>query len=884
MIDWLFNLPQSLRPGDAGVELALTYPLPAWLWALVVLAAVAVAVWSYRRLEGPLAARLGLATIRAGLLVLLAFLAAGPRLVRPNETTESDWVLVLVDRSASMSVADVPDPANPLERQPREQQLRAALTTAKDALARVGKERRLVFLGFDSGVANLVGNDQEPTGVALGTPAGTRSDLGEAIERALAKAAARPVAGLIILSDGRATDQVARATLRRLQQEQIPIVSVPLGSATPLADVAVRSAASPGVAFSQDVVPVEAVIERLGPLPAPDGAPTDPPASSAGAPPARTRVQLIDTATQQVLDEQTIDWARAAPGGADAPTVAATDPDSAATGPTTREQQRRLTLTATPGLTGKVRWAVRVLPGEPDLVDANNSAAFNVELIDRPLRVLYLDGYPRWEYRYLVSLLTREKSIASTTQLLSPVRRYIQEGNTPIAALPATDPEWDAIDVLILGDLGPDVLSPDQLRQIRRRVSAGGMGLLWIAGEGQVPQAWRNTVLSDLLPVSPRLAADQIRPHDRDVTIKPTPAADRLGVLRLLRTPDDDSSWWPKQVADPAAGWSRIRWAQRLEPGSLKPAAEVLATATPVGDSTSADATPLLVSMRYGAGRILYLGTDEIWRWRFGRGEDLPERFYLQLIRLLGREAAARAGRRALLATLPARPEAGRPARVRAEILDQTLLDTLGSTLTVRVRRLGDAGAAESAPAISPPPNSPPPISPRPGGNPATPDTPAETPTSEAPIDLVLRPSSTTSDARAQFVAPWVPPARGLYRLELLGPGLSSIITSPSSPTSDANAPQSGPITLDVEVFLPDDELRRPETDHAFLASLSRQTGGSVLPPSRLADAPAALPRRALKIALAPDTHTLWDTPAALIALLSLLTLEWVGRRLLRLA
>src|SRR3954470_3870801 len=124
---------------------------------------------------------------------------------------------------------------------------------------------------------------------------------------------------------------------------------------------------------------------------------------------------------------------------------------------------------------------------------------------------------------------------------------------------------------------------------------------------------------------------------------------------------------------------------QRLEPGTLKPAAEALAFAAPVeGTGTP---TPAVVTMRFGAGRIIYVATDEVWRYRFGKGEDLPERFYMQLIRLLGRESVARAGKPAVMSLTPKDPDVGSAVRVGVELIDQALLDARPASLTVRLTK-----------------------------------------------------------------------------------------------------------------------------------------------------------------------------------------------------
>lgn len=819
MLSWLLRL-NDLRPDQAGVDVGFAVPLPAWGWALAVVAALAVGWWLYRKLDGPVWARTGLAVCRAALIVLLLVLACGPRLQRPNETLERDRVMMLVDRSSSLRVRDVD--AGPERRISRDEQIGSLMRDHAAKLNAFTRERGVDWLGFDAGVFELSpGATPETEGpVALSAANGLRSDLNGAIEQAVERAGARPLAGIVLFSDGQATDEPARAALRRLAAQKIPVLVVPLGSEKPLVDLAVRSVQGPGVAFPGDVVPIEAEVVRSGPG---DRAPTG------------SRVQLIDTVTGRVLQEQAIDWTAAAPDAG----------------------RRRLTFTAAPaeGVAGAggadgagvQQWAVRLAPESPDLVPENDQLPTRIEVVQRPLRVVYFDGYPRWEYRFLQAVLTRERLMASSALLLAPGRRSIQEGNTPLDHVPLSPAEWDQIDVLVLGDVQPEVFSPEQIRQIRQRVSSGGMGLLWIGGASATPAAWRATPLGDLLPIqSSGGESEGLRLWDRDVVALPTPLADRLGVLRLLREPVD-GSWWPAGVSDPSSGWSRLRWAQVIEPGQLKPAAEALALAKPIDNS--APATALVTTMRFGAGRIVYVASDEIWRWRYGRGEDLPQRFWLQLIRLLGRESVGRSGRPLLLSATPARAEVGEPVRVQAELLDQGLIDAAGTALSVRITRVGEltpTGGTTDA---------------------ATDDRDGAMPAAEVALRSGGGGERRGAGEKPTFTGAWVPGARGLYRAQLV----------------DALLPESARVSVDIEVFTSDDELRRPEADHAALAELAEQTGGRVLAAGDLDRLDELLPRRDLRIALAPDEHALWDTPLALLLLLTLVTVEWVGRRLIRL-
>lgn len=801
LLNALFGL-RSMGFGEEGVQFGFARPIPAWGWLLALIIAGGLAGWSYWRLAGPAWSRGVLATLRALVLLLILVLIAGPQLIRPNERVEKDWVLVLADRSASMAIADAPGNA---ARRTREEQLRAALAEGWPGLSRLAADRAVVFLGFDSGVYDLRPAEQNGvmTGVELGEPAGRRTSLGAALDQALARAAARPLSGVIVLSDGRSVDEPGRNALRRLQAERIPVYTLPLGSPDPVADLAIAQAEAPALAFINDTVPIAVEIDRLG-------------SQEPGRAPQGAKVQLVDKATQIVLDERPLP----------------ADPAEWTDGRT------RITLTSRPEEAGRHAWVVRLAPGGPDLIEENNQAEIAIELVDRPLRVAYFDGYPRWEYRYLKNLLLREASIESVSMLLASNRQYLQEGTITLDALPRSPEEWAKFDVVILGDLPGSIFTREQLEQLREHVAVRGAGLLWIGGPGATPTAWRDTPLADLLPFSMGAAASMgtsVRAWDEPVVMLPAAAARRLNLLELGDTPEEG---WPERLSDPTTGWSQLHYAQRIERDSIKPTAEVLAMAAPVSSVTSAspqgmDATPIVLSMRYGAGRVLYVATDEIWRWRYARGEALPERFWLPLLRLQGRESLARAAKPASLEVTPRRPEVEQPVRIAVQVLDQSLVDIAPPSVTVRIQRDGDPTGAASTLTLAP----------------------------EHGQAMTGRPVARS------YAATWLPAEPGRYRLEV----------------ADAVLAGAG-LGADVEVMLPDDELRHPETDHALLARLSEATQGRVIAAADLNQMPDLLPKREVHITGTPDVQTLWDRPFALILLLSLLAAEWVGRRLIRLS
>ncbi len=767
--------------GSPGATFGWARPLAPWAWALVGLGAAVVAVWSYRGLTGSRRSRVALGMVRAGVLVLIALLLSGPRLERERVSSQTDAVLVLVDRSASMTLPDAGDPGAP---ETRDRAVLEALDRSRAAWEALAADKRVIWHAFD-GSARPIG--EGPAAADLGAPEGRRTALGAALDEALRAAAGTPLSGIVVISDGRSVDTPSRQTVRRLVGDRVPVFSVPVGSDEPAIDLALVRADAPTRAFVDDQIPVRVRLEARG---GGDGNAFE------GA-----VVELVDRASGAVLDAIPVDGA-----------------------PDTRAAE--LTLRSARADAGSAGWSVRVRPGGSDLIADNNAQDVNLELVDRPLRLLYLDGYPRWEQRYLKNLVLREESIASSNLLLSTARRYLQEGDVLIDSVPMSSGAWTDYDVIVIGDLRPDLLAPEQLEQMREHVAERGAGLLWIAGEGATPGAWAGTPLADLLPVSVSQGRAGLPAWEEPVVLARAEGAARLGLLAL----DDSASGWPGQLTDPTAGWSRLRWAQRIDPERVKPTAEVLAWAVPEsaatlrGDPAEAG-LPAVLSMRFGAGAVAYVATDEIWRWRYGRGEDLPERFWLPLIRQLGRSSLGQSDASATLTASPSDALVGAGVQIRVDLLNQELVDAAPQTVRAEVSRPG-----------------------------------------AAPVRVQLT-RADDSDVRARYAGTWGADEPGAYVVRVTEPLLAAM---------DLSAP--------VAVAWPDDERRHPETDHALLADLAERTSGGVIPLGAMSSLPDRLPNRELVIRGDPEWATLWDRPVVLGLLVLLLTAEWIGRRLVHLA
>ncbi len=244
--------------------------------------------------------------------------------------------------------------------------------------------------------------------------------------------------------------------------------------------------------------------------------------------------------------------------------------------------------------------------GQAEASTANNAADCTVSAVDDPLRVLVVDHQPRWEARYLVELFARDRRVVVD-------RHWGVTAGGDAGMLPPDQAGMDAYDVIIVGDLTAEEIGPAAQTRLGKFVSARGGFLIALSGERGMPASFGLGALADLLPVR---AGAGTTTAERAVTVALPPNADSP-ITTVLDDAALNRRLWP---ALPPLRWS-------LTGIIAKPGADVLLAADVPAH------TPIAAAQRFGAGRVLWLGTDETWRWRDRLGDRVHQAFWLQAVR-----------------------------------------------------------------------------------------------------------------------------------------------------------------------------------------------------------------------------------------------------------
>ncbi len=550
-------------------------------------------------------AKVVLALIRFSLIVLALFMLYH-LVLRPYKTDLPDLIVVL-DDSASMAFADKYSEASrtaAIEARIKSVNLddatRANLAKAlllendADLLEQLADRYNVKYFLAAGSLRPLAGEGDATARVREMAADQPDSRLGQCLLDVLQAQRGRPTAAMIVLTDGITTEGKTVADAADVARRKlVPLFIVGLGNDQPLRDVWVSDVLADEIAFVGDVVPFEFKIAATG---------------FAGQ---TIEVRLKETDSGRIVDQTRISLGD----------------DGQPVGGRLRHRPER---------PGEFEYEIEIVSPEGDSNDKNNAFARTVQVRDETIRVLLVQDYPNFEFRYLKNLLSRqlkvggeaadgeEKAIELSTVLQSGSRDYAALDATALAVFPVKREELFEYDVIIFGDVDPAYLSRSVMENISAFVKERGGGIIFMAGARYMPLAYRGTPLADLLPINLDVAS---APPDREILtesfqMQPTGSGISKPQMQLDDSPAESLRRWQKL---PGLYWY-------LEAPELKSGADVLAEHP---TRTGSDGRPLamIVSQYVGAGSVVFHATDETWRWRFRIGDALFGRYWLQTIR-----------------------------------------------------------------------------------------------------------------------------------------------------------------------------------------------------------------------------------------------------------
>lgn len=320
----------------------------------------------------------------------------------------------------------------------------------------------------------------------------------------------------------------------------------------------------------------------------------------------------------------------------------------------------------------------------------NNSVTRAVAVRDETIRVLMVQAYPSYEFRFLKNVLGRETSDADrqrpnrielTTVLQEADLEYAETDATARQDFPGQRDELLAFDVILFGDVNPALLGPSAMQNINEFVTKHGRAVVLLSGPRFTPQAYRGTPLAELIPIGLSRAEvpDPNQPITQPFVVQPTRLGRDSPHLQLADSTEDNLAQWQNL---PGLYWL-------LRAPRIKPGVRVLAE-HPELTNDQGQKLPVICLQYVGAGKVIFHATDETWRWRMGQGDRRFGRYWKQTVRFLAR-AKLGDNRAAELVTDRQRYRRGEAVQLRLRFFDDRQAPDGDEGVTVMVQH--DAGS-----------------------------------------------------------------------------------------------------------------------------------------------------------------------------------------------
>lgn len=555
--------------------------------------------------------------LRLALVVFAVLLFNQPEWVEEYRPEQKPSIAVLWDDSASMGTRDVS----------ASKAASTAMSTRRESIGpltdsefwRPLHERMSVeiqpFSAESAGAAHTAG--ATPGSGAGAIPgSGSGSNLHEPL--ATAPQRFKNLRAVVLISDGdwnQGEAPVLAASALRLKD--IPVFTVPVGSSARLPDVELLSLDSPTFGIAGKSVRIPFTIESTLPR------------------------EFMTTVTLKTSDgDEVTKDIRIAPMGR------------------TSEW-----LLWKPKAVGDYSMTLEIPRQRDELLADNNKLSTPISIREEKLRVLVVESVPRWEYRYLRNALSRDPGVEVSCLLFHPGLSKSGGGNKDyIKQFPKGLDELAKFDVVFLGDVGldDDQLTIEDCRLLKGLVEHQASGLVFMPGWQGRQMSLTDTELGELCPV----VLDPAQPGGwgsrTPSHFELTESGRRSLLTKLADTQDDNIEVWE--------GLPGFQWyapAVRAKAGC-----EVLCVHKDV--SNEFGRLPLLVTRTFGAGKVLFMGTDGAWRWRKGVEDKYHYRFWGQVVRWMAYQRNMAKGETMRMYYSPEQPQVRQTIALNANVMERS--------------------------------------------------------------------------------------------------------------------------------------------------------------------------------------------------------------------
>jgi uncharacterized membrane protein len=578
MFEFFFKYP---IPVFTKGRLVLLGSWSGWVLLLLIVASVAGLGWLMRSRMSEAAPRMQ--TWRAGvvwslqslLVALVLVLLWQPAITVAELKSQQNMIAVLVDDSRSMAIADSGDDGKTTREA-------AAVRSLNEGLL-AGLQRRFQTRVYrlDGGIARIAKVDgMQPTALA--------THINDGLKQLVAETSDLPLGAVVLLSDGAENGGgIDLETVSALRNRRLPVHTVGFGKEEAGHDVEMDEVSVASRAMADSRMKATVSFHQRG---------------YAGG-----KTVLV------VRDGDKIMASKDVMLGADGTIQTETVFFNAGT-----EGVRR------------VQFSLEPLGGEENV--ANNATARLVSVSGEKRRILYVEGEPRWEYKFIRRAAEDDHGMQVVSMLRTTENKIYRQGisdpNELADGFPVRAEDLFGYDGIIIGSVEAGYFTPRQQELLREFVDRRGGGLLFLGGRFALADGgWGASSVTELLPTF--LPNGKSTFHRDPATAQLTSAGADSAVTRLV----DDQA---KNVER----WKKLPYMMDYQDaGTPKPGATVLAEM-----NAGRGRLPLLVTQNYGRGRTAVMATSGTWRWQMSQalGDPTHDLFWQQLLRWVAADSPGR--------------------------------------------------------------------------------------------------------------------------------------------------------------------------------------------------------------------------------------------------
>jgi uncharacterized membrane protein len=563
MFEFLFKYPPAVFSRGKFVLLS---GLPLWLFALGVIGTSAALGWMAWRKRGWHAfggVRLAIVwLLESALAALVLLLLWHPAMSVTALRPQQNIVAVVVDDSKSMSVKDSGSPRIETAKQ----------VLDRDVLRDLSSRFQVRLYRLGAGLTRIE-NSSELSGSEPAT------HIGGALKQLADEAAAMPIGAVVLLSDGSDnTGGVDFATLTALRRQRLPVSTIGFGRERIDNDIELGG--------------IELTSRTL----------------------ANSRLEAQVSIQQNGFNGKKVRLTICSAGS----TVASRDIVLHG-----GRQTENIEFNAGPAGAKEIEAQIDPLPGEENR--ANNRLTRILQVDGGARRILYAEGEPRWEFKFLKRAVEDDPALHVVSILRTTQNKLYRQGvdnSTQLAeGFPSQAEELFSFQGIILGSVETGFFTANQQELIRLFADRRGGGVLFLGGRSALADGGYNLKpFSELLPVTLPKSKNTFRRDMAEATL--TEAGKRSLICRIEDDPQQSLEHWKNLPYLPSC----------QDAGTPKPGALVLAEMNAGGKKL-----PLLITENYGRGRTAVFATGGSWRWQMQQPvEDMShEMFWRQLLRWL---------------------------------------------------------------------------------------------------------------------------------------------------------------------------------------------------------------------------------------------------------